>query len=79
MCHLAIEKTLKALVCEATNAPPPRTHDLQKLAVLGKVRLQPNLEQFLARLTDAHIATRYPEDVAQMISHSILKQSPKNT
>jgi HEPN domain-containing protein len=67
MCHLTIEKTLKALVCEETNAPPPRTHDLQKLAVLGKVRLKPNLEQFLAQVTDAHIATRYPEDVAQMI------------
>lgn len=31
MCHLAIEKALKALVCVATNASPPRIHDLKRL------------------------------------------------
>ncbi len=43
MCHLAIEKTLKALVCEATNASPPRIHDLQRLAALANVTLEPAL------------------------------------
>jgi HEPN domain-containing protein len=28
MCHLAIEKTLKALYAEARSAHPPKTHDL---------------------------------------------------
>ena len=28
MCHLAIEKALKAIVCEQTNKVPPKTHDL---------------------------------------------------
>lgn len=68
MCHLSIEKTLKALVCEATNASPPRIHDLSKLAALANVTLEPSQAQFIAQLTDANITTRYPDDLAQMVS-----------
>jgi len=68
MCHLAIEKTLEALVCEATSAAPPRIHDLERLSQLAGVALAPRLEQFIAELTDASITTRYPEDLARMVS-----------
>jgi HEPN domain-containing protein len=36
MSHLALEKTLKALVTEATQKLPPRTHNLIDLARRGK-------------------------------------------
>ncbi len=68
MCHLAVEKTLKALVCEDTNAAPPRSHDLQRLASLAKLTLRADLAQFITQLTDASITMRYPDDLARAIS-----------
>lgn len=65
MCHMAIEKALKAIVCEATNAAPPRIHDLEKLAARGGVQLEQRLHDFIIQLSDASIATRYPDDLAQ--------------
>jgi len=67
-CHLAIEKTLKALVCETTNTSPPRVHDLQRLAALANATLEPALAQFIAQLTDASITTRYPDDLDRMVA-----------
>lgn len=46
MCHLAIEKTLKAVVCEATNKLPPKTHDLIYLVNSGKIKLSGGLLDF---------------------------------
>jgi len=48
MCHLAIEKALKAIVCEETKKAPPKTHDLiyltdSCLTDLGKVTLPNDL------------------------------------
>ena len=37
MSHLALEKTLKALLTEATQKLPPRTHSLIDLARRGRV------------------------------------------
>ena len=37
--HLAVEKALKAHVSKATEAVPPRTHDLLRLAELAGISL----------------------------------------
>lgn len=68
MCHLAVEKTLKALICESTKEAPPRSHDLPRLASLAKVALRPDLAQFIAQLTDASVSARYPDDLGEMVS-----------
>jgi HEPN domain-containing protein len=39
MCHLAVEKTLKAKICEATGRTPPKTHDLIRLLKLSGLTL----------------------------------------
>lgn len=68
MCHLAIEKTMKAVVCEETNKVPPKTHDLIYLINLGKVELPSNLLDFVGIINNAGIVTRYPEDLSKLIS-----------
>ncbi len=68
MCHLAVEKALKALISEETQKFPPRIHDLIDLA--QRARLAPSQQQreFIARLSDASVVTRYPDDLSQMMS-----------
>lgn len=68
MCHLAIEKALKAIVCEETNKVPPKTHDLIYLINLGKVKLSDDLLDFIGIINNAGIVTRYPEDLSELIS-----------
>lgn len=68
MCHLAIEKALKAIVCEETNKVPPKTHDLIYLINLGKVVLPGDLLDFVGVINNAGIVTRYPEDLSKLIS-----------
>lgn len=65
MCHLAVEKTLKALVCEVTGAPHPRTHNLLRLSSLAEIEAEPSDAEFMDLLVHACVAARYP-DLAQM-------------
>ena len=66
MCHLAIEKGLKAIVCESTNAAPPRTHNLLVLMQSATIILEPRLDTFVRNLSHASVATRYPEDPSKL-------------
>ena len=67
MCHLAIEKALKAIVCENTNKVPPKTHDLIYLLNLGKVKLDNDLLDFIGIINNAGVVTRYPEDLSKLV------------
>lgn len=67
MCHLAIEKALKAIVCEETDKIPPKTHDLIYLITLGRVNLSGNLLDFVGIINNAGIVTRYPEDLSELV------------
>ena len=66
MCHLAVEKTLKAIIAETAVTPPPRTHNLYRLLELGCINLPEIHEAIVAQLNTMHTATRYPEDVAAL-------------
>lgn len=68
MCHLAIEKAFKAVVCEERNKVPPKTHDLIYLMSLGKVKLPSDLLDFTGMINNAGVVTRYPEDLSELIS-----------
>lgn len=68
MCHLAIEKALKAVVCEETNKVPPKTHDLIYLINLGKIKLSGDLLDFVGIINNAGIIMRYPEDLSKLVS-----------
>lgn len=63
MCHLALEKMLKAHVAEVTQSIPPKTHDLIFLVKKSGLNLpQPYLE-FIGKINNASVPIRYPEDL----------------
>ncbi|WP_071549509.1 HEPN domain-containing protein [Neomoorella thermoacetica] len=47
MCHLAIEKGLKAVIAERTGTIPPKIHDLIRLAKLAQVNLGDDKKEFI--------------------------------
>ena len=59
--HLAIEKMLKAHVSLATQAVPPRIHDLLRLADLARLALSAEGRVFLARFQRYCLEGRYPD------------------
>ena len=62
MCHLAVEKILKAKVGEITVKIPPKTHNLRYLVKLSGLEPSEEIFIFLSELSDVSIPTRYPED-----------------
>ncbi|MBI5191575.1 MAG: HEPN domain-containing protein [Nitrospirae bacterium] len=82
MCQQAVEKTLKGLVVQETGTLPPKTHDLERLVLLSGIVLDDKQIEFLNVLTDYYIATRYPEDIAELSkdvdknkAHTYLKET----
>ena len=63
MAHLAVEKALKGLYQEKLNKIPPKTHNLVVLLNRAGVRPPEGHDLVLARLTEAHVVTRYPDDL----------------
>ena len=59
--HLALEKILKAHVCEETQDLAPRIHNLRRLASLARLELSREYLEILARMNEFNIEGRYPE------------------
>jgi len=61
MAHLSVEKTLKAVYHNNLGTAPPKTHSLVYL--LGQINAKPDdkLGEFIVKLSQASIVTRYPE------------------
>lgn len=74
MCHLAIEKTLKALYAETRADHPPRTHDLLFLVRTLGIAVPKVHLRFIGVVANASVPTRYPEDLRSMV-----KQYPQRT
>jgi HEPN domain-containing protein len=55
MCHMTVEKALKALVVKRTGDAPPRTHNLVQLVGLASL------------LSSAGVSTRYPEELSKAL------------
>ena len=68
LCHLAVEKSLKALVASVTTEIPPKTHDLARLAEKGGILddLTEKQLDFLGELNPLNIEARYPEYKARI-------------
>jgi HEPN domain-containing protein len=67
LCHLALEKTLKALVVELTNKQAPRSHDLIYLLKLTGLIPEQNRLDFISMINNASILTRYPANIRDAI------------
>lgn len=68
MCHLAVEKALKALVCETSGEVPPKTHSLVLLVKKSGKEPDEAIGRFFLQLNDASVVTRYPEDFTSMLT-----------
>ena len=67
MCHLALEKMLKAHVTEALQELPPRSHDLIYLISRSNLTLSENYLEFIGKINNASVLTRYPDDLQQVL------------
>jgi len=67
MCHLALEKMLKAHVTETTQSIPVKTHDLIYLIKKGQLELPQEHLEFIGKINSASIPTRYPEDLQRAL------------
>lgn len=59
--HLVIEKLLKAIALNAGADSVPKTHNLNKLAVLAGLNVNDELADLLDVITAFNIETRYPD------------------
>lgn len=67
MCHLALEKLLKAKVQDETGKTPPRTHNLRYLLKLGGLEPPEEILDFLSKLSEVSVPTRYPQDFRSLV------------
>ena len=66
MCHLAIEKTLKALVSAKLKKIAPYTHNLIYLVEMAELKLPTEIMKFIEVINDKSVPTRYPENISDM-------------
>ncbi len=62
MCHLTLEKALKAHIQAQTGQMPPRIHDLVSLSKLSGLVFTPEMAVFIAEIGNLSVVTRYPAD-----------------
>lgn len=67
MCHLSIEKALKALYAKKLGKNPSKTHSLVYLAQSIRIDLPEQMKEFLETLDDISVPTRYPEELEDLI------------
>lgn len=67
-CQQSIEKRLKGLVTKNTGQLTPKTHDLLRLVGVARIDISDERELFLRKLTNYYIPTRYPEEVADLMT-----------
>ena len=67
MCHLSIEKALKALYMKVLEENPPKTHSLVYLAHRTKLKLPLQFREFLESLDEVSVPTRYPDELDKLL------------
>lgn len=68
LCHLALEKMLKAHETEVSQSVPAKTHDLIYLVKKSGLEMPQAHLEFVGKINTASIPTRYPEDLQRAIS-----------
>ncbi|MFH1440686.1 MAG: HEPN domain-containing protein [Candidatus Omnitrophota bacterium] len=82
MCHLCIEKALKAHYAKKFKTNPPKTHDLDYLCEKIGIKLSEDKIIFIDELNDLSVPTRYPDELKKVLkqynkqrTHKILNLS----
>jgi len=70
ICHLVVEKSLKAIIAERTNKIPPKIHDLLQLAEKGNIldKLSESQKSFCDFMNKFYIEARYEDYKAKLAS-----------
>lgn len=66
--HLALEKSLKALIVRNLKTVPPRIHNLVRLAELARINLSDKEIDILADMNQFQMEGRYPESLSATLS-----------
>jgi HEPN domain-containing protein len=69
LCHLSIEKILKAVVCKQCRQMPPYTHNLNRLIELADIVIESTHQEFINQISLQSVPTRYPEDFNRLSKH----------
>ena len=82
MCHLSLEKLLKAIVAENQEDLPPKTHNLYHLTKCIDLDIPVQFRQLFADINAASLPVRYPEDLEKLsaqynkeVAQTYLKQT----
>jgi len=67
MCHLSVEKLLKAFYEAALKKIPPKTHNLIYLSKSIGLEIPEKFLRTVESLNDLSIVTRYPEDMDSLV------------
>lgn len=62
LCHLSLEKLIKAIVVKITKEFPPKSHNLLRLAEIAKIELSEGQIAFFEELNQFQLSTRYPDE-----------------
>ena len=69
MCHLALEKILKAKIQEKTDKAPPKIHDLTHLLKISELTISEKDEIFISEIANLSVNIRYPEDFTSLFNN----------
>lgn len=67
MCHLSVEKILKALYEATLDKVPPKTHNLISLINAVSLNVPEDHLKTIELLNDLSVVTRYPEDMQALV------------
>jgi HEPN domain-containing protein len=67
LCHLSLEKLLKAHFTELTESVPTKTHDLIYLVKKCELELPEAFLDFIGKINAASIPIRYPDDLQRSL------------
>jgi HEPN domain-containing protein len=62
LCHLVLEKGLKAVYVRRNEKIPPRIHDLESLAEKANLTISRKDKDFLSAMTTFNLEARYPDE-----------------
>jgi HEPN domain-containing protein len=77
MCHLTVEKLLKAVIVENEGIEPPRIHSLVALEARAGVTVPSEHRALIDELDDKSVLTRYP-DGRRRIASQLNAQTSKD-
>jgi len=79
LCHLVIEKSLKALLVKLSGNAAPKSHDILLLAEKAELKFSKNELSFIKTLIKYKLHGRYPKGSSEIPSKEISKDLYKQT